>query len=208
MNGTPIKLLWSREDTTRHGFYRPPNLSRLRGAIDSDGDIVGWEHRIVTPTSWVSLGQIGAVRLPYSIPNMLVDLVVKPCHVPEGLMRAVGLTAHGFFTQCFMDELARAVGVDSYRFQRALLDPEKVPATKSKPGKISPRASVARFRAVLDEAAQKSNWDRPLDQNRGRGIAALSYANAFFAAVAEVTSMRKGGSALIAWLSLPIPDCS
>jgi isoquinoline 1-oxidoreductase beta subunit len=91
-----------------------------------------------------------------------------------------------------MDELARAAETDSYRFQRAMLDPEKIPATKFKPGKISPRASVARLRAVLDEAAQKSDWDRPLGQNRGRGIAALSYANAFFSAVAEVTLDAKG----------------
>jgi isoquinoline 1-oxidoreductase beta subunit len=123
---------------------------------------------------------------------MLVDLVVKRCHVPEGEMRAVGLAAHGFFTQCFMDELARAVGADPYRLQRAVLDPEKVPATKSKPGKISSRSSVERLRAVLDEAAQKSDWDRPREQNRGRGIAALSYANAFFSAVAEVTLDAKG----------------
>lgn len=192
MKGTPIKLLWSREDTTRHGFYRPPNLSRLRGAIDSDGNTIGWTHRIVAPSDSVTRGQLGAPRLPHSIPNMLVDFVMKRCHVPEGLMRAVGLAAQGYFTQCFMDELARAAGTDSYRYQRALLDPERVPETEVKPRKISPKASVARLRAVLDEAAQRSRWDRPLDRNRGRGIAALQYANSFFSVVAEVTLDGKG----------------
>ena len=114
MKGTPIKLIWSREDTTRHGFYRPPNLSRLRGAIDSHGNATAWSHRIVATSSSVTLGFLGAARLPYPIPNILVDLVVKQCHVPEGQMRAVGLAAQGFFTQCFMDELARAAGTDSY----------------------------------------------------------------------------------------------
>lgn len=91
-----------------------------------------------------------------------------------------------------MDELARAAGTDSYRYQRALLDPERVPETEVKPRKISPKASVARLRAVLDEAAQRSRWDRPLDRNRGRGIAALQYANSFFSVVAEVTLDGKG----------------
>ena len=192
MKGTPIKLIWSREDTTRHGFYRPPNLSRLRGAIDSHGNATAWSHRIVATSSSVTLGLLGATRLPYPIPNILVDLVVKQCHVPEGKMRAVGLAAQGFFTQCFMDELARAAGTDSYRYQRTLLDPERIPETASKPHKISPKARVARLRAVLDEAARKSNWDHPLGRNRGRGIAALQYADAFFAVVVEVTLDGKG----------------
>jgi len=82
--------------------------------------------------------------------------------------------------------------MDSYRYQRALLDPEKMSEVASKPRKISPRSRVARLRAVLDEAAQKSNWDSPLDRNRGRGIAALEYANAFFSVVVEVTLDAKG----------------
>ena len=135
MKGTPTKLIWSREDTTRHGFYRPPNLSRLRGAIDSHGNVTAWSHRIVATSSAVTLG-LGATRLPYPIPNILVDLVVKQCHVPEGKMRAVDLAAQGFFTQCFMDELARAAGTDSYRYQRTLLDPERILRQAQSPAKF------------------------------------------------------------------------
>jgi len=192
MKGTPVKLLWSREETTRHGFYRPANLSRFRGALDSDGRIASWTHRIVAPSDSKILGQLGSSRFVHAIPNMLVDLVVRPCHVPEGQMRGVGVTTHAFTTQCFMDELARAAGKDPYKFQRALLDPDRVPAERSKPNKPSPRSRAIRLRAVLDEAARKAGWGDRLGPNRGRGIAALEYADAFFTVVVEVTLDGKG----------------
>lgn len=192
MKGTPVKLLWSREETTRHSFYRPANLSRLRGALDSNGNLTGWTHRIVAPSDKYALGQLGSVSRVYAIPNTLVDIVVRRCHVPEGFMRAVGLATHAFFTQCFIDELARAAGRDPYEFLRALLDPDKTPTAVSNPRKIPPKSRVARLRAVLDEAARKSSWDNRLEQNRGRGIAAVDYADAFYSVVVEVTLDGKG----------------
>jgi isoquinoline 1-oxidoreductase beta subunit len=191
MKGTPIKLVWSREDTMRHGFYRPANLSRLRGALDSDGRLKAWTHRIVAPSDNFSLSQMGA-KFPHLIPNMLVDTVVKPCHVPEGPMRSVALGTHAIFTQCFMDELARVAGKDPYEFQRALLDPDAAPQVVTKPGKMSLKLRIARLRAVLDEAARKSSWDERRERNRGRGIAAVEYANAFYSVVVEVTLDGKG----------------
>jgi len=183
--GTPIKLLWSREDTMRHCFYRPASLSRLRGALDSDGNPTVLTHRIVATSDDLRLAPIGSIWLPHDIPNMLIDLVVKPTHVPEGLMRSVGLAAHAFLTQCFLDELARAAGKDPYEFQRALLDPDRALDAGSKP-------RILRLRAVLDKAAHKSNWDERLGPNRGRGIADVVYANAFYAVVVEVTLDGKG----------------
>jgi len=185
IKGTPIKLLWSREDTTRHGFYRPASLSRLRGALDSDGNPTVLTHRIVATSDDLRLAPIGSIWLPHEIPNMLIDLVVKQTHVPEGLMRSVGLAAHAFLTQCFLDELARAAGKDPYEFQRALLDPERALDEAKKP-------RILRLRAVLDEAAHKSSWGEPLGPNRGRGIADVVYANAFYAVVVEVTLDGKG----------------
>lgn len=176
----------------RHGFYRPANLSRLRGALDSGGNLTGWTHRIVAPSDNAPLGQLGSISRVHSIPNVLVDLVVKPCHVPEGYMRAVGLATHAFVTQCFMDELARAAGKDPYTFQRALLNPDRTPVIVSKPGEISAQSRVARLRSVLDEAARKSSWDAPLERNRGRGIAAVEYADAFYTVVVEVTLDGQG----------------
>ena len=191
MKGTPVKLLWSREDTMRHGFYRPANLSRVRGALDKEGNLTGWTHRIVAPSDSRARGQLGSIMPLHAIPNMLVDLVVKPCHVPEGFMRAVALATHGFVTQSFMDELARAAGKDPYEFQRALLDPGRLPAV-SQPEETSVRSRATRLRVVLDEAARRSSWDTQLGPGRGRGIAALEYAHAFYAAVVEVTLDGKG----------------
>ena len=105
-------------------------------------------------------------------------------------MRSVGLATNGFVTQCFIDELARSVGTDPYQFQRALLDPEKVRHVR--PGKISAKARAIRLRGVLDEAARKSVWSNRLGANRGRGIAALEYADAFFSVVVEITLDGKG----------------
>jgi isoquinoline 1-oxidoreductase subunit beta len=192
MKGTPIKLLWSREDTTRHGFYRPTNLSRVRGALDRDGNLTAWTHRIVATSTSFHRGQLGATDLLYAIPNMTVDFVVKPCPVPEGSMRSVALGTHAFVIQCFMDELARAAGKDPYHFQRELLDPHRVPeALRASHGEgLTTRA--ARLRAVLDEAAQRASWRHALEPRRGRGIAAVEYADAYYAVVVEVTLDGKG----------------
>ena len=190
--GTPIKLLWSREDTMRHGFYRPANLSRFRGALDASGNIASWSHRIVAPSDDIVLGQFGAALETHYIPNMLVDFVAKQCNVPEGPMRSVGFATHTFTTQCFLDELARAAGKDPYRFQRVLLDPDRAPETIARYHRITTKSQVMRLRTVLDEAALKSNWDDRLEPNRGRGIAVIEGREAFFAVVIEVTLDRKG----------------
>ena len=192
MKGMPVKLLWSREDTTQHGFYRPANLSRLRGALDSKGNLAGWVHRIVAPSDNADRGQAGSSLRQHAIPNVLVDFVVKPCHVPEGYMRGVGFATHGFVTQCFFDELARAAGKDPYLFQRGLLDPDQFSAEISASDIISPRSRVERLRAVLDAAAQKANWGDSLKPNCGRGIAAVVKSLGFYSVVVEVTLDGKG----------------
>src|SRR4029079_17248948 len=89
MKGTPIKLLWSREDTTRHGFYRPANLSLVRASINAQGDVSGWTHRIVATSHSELLHQLGSKQFLQAIPNVLVDTFVTPSQVPEGLMRSV-----------------------------------------------------------------------------------------------------------------------
>jgi len=199
MKGTPIKLLWSREDTMRHGFYRPTTLSRVRGALDANGNIAAWSHRIVAPSSVRERTQFGSDSLLYAIPNILVDFVVRRSHVPEGQMRGVGFATHGFVTQSFVDELARASAKNSYEFQRELLNPDKTPAavpTATVKGEItdniSPRSRAARLRAVLDEAALRAGWRDFMGPNRGRGIATVEEADAFYAVVVEVTLDGKG----------------
>ncbi len=92
----------------------------------------------------------------------------------------------------YQDNIVTIFPQDPYEFQRALLNPDKTPETVSKPRKIPPKLRVARLRVVLDEAARKAGWGDRLGPNRGRGIAALEYANAFFSVVVEVTLDGKG----------------
>jgi isoquinoline 1-oxidoreductase subunit beta len=200
MKGIPVKLLWSREETMRHGFYRPANVSRVRAAIDGAGNITAWSHRIAASSDSEALNVLGSDQLLYAIPNMRIDLAIRPSHVPEGRMRGVAFATHSFVTQTFIDEVARAVGKDVYEFQRALLDPDRTPGTApvalEDKNNLSPRERAVRLRSVLDEVAEKAGWGRPLGANQGRGIATHEEAEGFYAVVVEVTLDGKG------WLSI------
>ncbi|MGE3520441.1 MAG: molybdopterin cofactor-binding domain-containing protein, partial [Vicinamibacterales bacterium] len=116
-------------------------------------------------------------------------------HVPEGAMRGVGYSMTGFIAQGFVDELARAAGRDPYRFQRALLDPAHtpvhVPDGELDPD-MPPAERASRLRAVLDEAAVRSDWGTPLGAGRGRGLAIQEQQGAYYALVAEVTLDGRG----------------
>jgi isoquinoline 1-oxidoreductase beta subunit len=198
MKGTPIKLLWTREDTMRHGFYRPASLSRMKGTLDSNGSILAWWHRIVSPSDDRVKSQLGSDSLLYAIPNMIVDFVVRRSGIPEGQMRGVSFATQGFVAQSFIDELAKLAGKDTYAFQRVLLDPARTPAAvpvaipESAVENPLPRERAARLRAVLDEAARKALWGQGLGPNRGRGIAVEEEAGSYFAVVIEVTLDGQG----------------
>jgi isoquinoline 1-oxidoreductase beta subunit len=194
MKGTPVKLLWSRKETIQHSFFHPTNLSRVRAALDSDGNPIAWSHRLVAPSTNGGVALLGADSLLYAVPNMMVDFVIRRSHVPEGQMRGVGFANNGFVAQCFIDELARAANKDVYAFQHDLLDPNKTPAMVP-PGKIEGQVihdvssgdRAARLRSVLDEAAKRADWHKPLGSNSGRGIAVHEQADAYYAVVVEVT---------------------
>ena len=198
MKGTPIKLVWTREDTMRHGFYRPANCSRVRGALDADGNLLAWWHRIAAPSRERVRSQLGSDSLLYAIPNMLVDFVSRPSNIPEGQMRGVGFATHAFVTQSFMDELATLAGKNIYEFQRQLLDPAQTPQFVPEAiqgqvsGGLSPGTRAGRLRAVLDEAVEKADWGSDLGASRGRGIAVEEEAGSYFAAVVEVTLDGQG----------------
>ena len=165
--GAPVKLTWSREDDMQHDFYRPASYARLAGALDADGWPVAWTNRIACPSimeAWFPgstknnldpTSVEGVANLPYSIPNILVDYVRTETGIPVGFWRSVGASQNGFFSESFMDELAAAGKKDPYEFRRRLLD--KAP----------------RHLGVLELAAQKAGWDKPLPAGRFRGIAVL-----------------------------------
>ncbi len=182
--GAPVKLTWSREDDMQHDYYRPASLARISGGLSADGSPVAWTTRIACSSimdAWFP-GSIknnldptsveGVANLPYSIPNILVEYQRTEPGIPVGFWRSVGNSQNGFFSECFMDELAVAAKKDPYEFRRKLLDK-------------SPR-----WRGVLELAAQKARWDTPLPAGRFRGIAVLFAFESFSAQVVEVSVNR------------------
>jgi isoquinoline 1-oxidoreductase beta subunit len=185
--GRPVKVTWSREQDTRHDFYRPAVFGRLRTSLDSNGVVTGWRHRIVSPSILkrsmpfiTYLGHDvtsveGAANLPYNIPNQLVEYVMADTPVPVGFWRSVGSTQNAFITESFIDEMAYAGERDPYAFRRVLL------------------ADAPRFRAVLDLAAEKASWGSKLPEGWGRGIAIHKCFGSIAAQVADVQVTKAGG---------------
>jgi isoquinoline 1-oxidoreductase beta subunit len=185
--GAPVKLIWTRDDDLRGGYYRPMWHSRLRAALDDKGAITAWAHTLVGQ-SFIIGGPFeafivkdgidgtsveGAEDLPYAIPNLRVDLHTTKVGVPTLWWRSVGHTHTAFAVECFLDELAHASGQDPCEMRRKLL------------------AGKARWLGVLERAARESGWGKPLAAGRARGIAVHFSFNTYVADVAEV-SMQDG----------------
>src|SRR5881296_2357415 len=162
--GAPVKVIWSREDDMRNGFYRPTSYNRFAAGLDASGRPVAWTHRIAGTPLRLKFGPLekgiddslvdGAIDLPYAIPNLLVDqLTLTLAAVPRGPWRSVGVSHNGFVTECFLDEIAAAGGRDPFDLRRELL--------RDKP----------RHRRTLEVAAEKAGWGTPLPAGRARGIA-------------------------------------
>ncbi len=183
-------MIWTREDDTQHDFYRPATYNRLSAALDGAGNPTAWTHRIVGPSimSRVFPNRVkngidptsveGAANIPYAIPNIHVDYVMMDIGVPVGFWRSVGSSQNAFITECFVDELAAAAKIDPYEFRRRLL------------------GGAPRHRAVLELAAEKAGWGKPLAQGRARGIAVAESFGSFVAEVAEV-SVSKDGEVMV-----------
>ncbi|HEY6158623.1 MAG TPA: xanthine dehydrogenase family protein molybdopterin-binding subunit [Gemmatimonadales bacterium] len=178
--GAPVKVIWSREDDMRNGFYRPTSLNRFAAGLDAGGRLVAWTHRIAGTPLRLKFGPLekriddslvdGAVDLPYAIPNLLVDqATLELAAVPRGPWRSVGVSHNGFVTEAFLDEVAAAAGRDPFELRRELLH--------DKP----------RHRRTLELAADKAGWGTPLPAGRGRGIALAEWGPTTCAEVAEVS---------------------
>ena len=190
----PIKLLWTREDDTRGGYYRPMYLHKVSAGIDAQGQLVAWQQRIVgqsivagTPfekmliKNGVDMTSVeGAADLPYAVPNLLVDLHSPRPGVPVQWWRSVGSTHTAFSVETIVDELAGLAGKDAVAFREGLL------------------SKHPRHLGVMKLAAEKAGWGKPLPtlragERRGRGIAVHESFGSFVAQVAEV-SVAKDGS--------------
>ena len=153
-------------------------------AIDAQGRLIGWTHRIVGPSIDSRFGPLeegvddslidGAANLPYAIANILVEQAIADTPVPVGYWRSVGSSRNAFVAECFLDEIAAAAGQDPLECRRALL------------------RDHPRHRAVLETAAEHAGWGSTLPPGRGRGIAVAESSESFVAQVAEVSIGRDG----------------
>jgi isoquinoline 1-oxidoreductase beta subunit len=184
----PVKVVWTREDDTRGGWYRPMWYDRMVGGVDDKGNPIAWTHTIVgqsimegTPfaafgiQNGIDMTSVeGAADLLYGIPNLQVDLHTPKIGVPVQWWRSVGHSHNGFAVEAFFDELAHLGGKDPYELRRVLL------------------ANQPRMRAVLELVAANAGWGKPLPQGRARGIATHFSFDSYVAQVAEVSVDKQG----------------
>jgi len=188
MPGTPIKLLWSREEDMVQGRYHPVMQCKLVGGLDASGNLTGLHMRLSgqsilaavrpevvqaqkgrDPLSFQGVFESGEHQFSYTVPNLLIDHAMRNTHVPPGFWRGVNINQNAVFIECFMDELAEAAGQDALEFRRKLL------------------GGNPRGLAVLNAAAEKIGWGKPLPNGRHRGLAVLKAFNSYVAGAAEIS---------------------
>ena len=189
----PVKLVWTREDDMRAGWYRPMYVHAVRGAVDKSGAPLAWHHRVAgqsimkgTPFEGFIQNGIdptsveGAANTPYAIPNLQFELHTTELGVPIQWWRSVGHTHTAFVMETFIDELATAARKDPVEYRRGLL--QKAP----------------RHLGVLNLAAEKAGWGSPLPAGRARGIAVHESFDSFVSEAARCPS-RAAGRGCIGW---------
>ena len=190
---TPVQLVWTREDDMTHDFYRPSGMRRMRGAVDAQGKVVAWSDYLVdtaigafwsAPGTWKPNGGELPSDLVYPVANIRTSFSLAQSSVPRAWWRSVESSFNVFAVESFIDELAHAANKDPYQFRRLLLELPPVP--RAKPDPAQRPFEPQRLIAVLDLAAKKAGWDKPLPPGRGRGIACTNV-YAYLAQVAEVT---------------------
>ena len=190
--GTPVKLIWSREEDMLHGRFHPVTQCKLTGALDKDGNLTGLHMRISgqsivagifpqniqngrDPAVFQGLNPPGPeASIGYTVPNLLIDHAMRNPHVPPGFWRGVNLNQNTIYLECFIDELAHATGKDPLEFRRALM--------KNHPKHL----------AVLNAVAEKAGWGTKTPDGVHRGICQTMGFGSYVAAVAEVSVSPEG----------------
>jgi len=170
----PVQVVWTREDTFAHGFYRPYTHQTMKAGLDADGWPVAWLHRIYgQPPRGTSTG--GARNPPYTLPNFRCDNHLEDWGIPIGPWRSVGNTQTCFAVESFMDECAHAAGIDPVSYRRRLM------------AEANPR-----LLNCLLMAAEQAQFGREMGERQGQGIAAWTCFGGYGAMVAEVTVASDG----------------
>jgi isoquinoline 1-oxidoreductase beta subunit len=192
MPGVPIKLLWSREEDMTHGRYHPTTQCKFTGSFDENNNLTGLHMRIsgqsiiafVAPHNLVNgkdpftfqgLNAGGAEGVfGYTVPNLLIDHAMRNPHIPPHFWRGVNNNQNSLYLECFMDELAAAVGQDALEFRRKLL------------------VNHPKHLAVLNAVAERAGWGKPLPEGVYRGLSQHMGYGSYVAACAEVSVSKEG----------------
>jgi isoquinoline 1-oxidoreductase beta subunit len=186
MPGTPIKLIWSREEDMTHGRYHPVTQCKLVGGFDADNNLTALHMRISgqsiqatlrpeglvngkDPSTFAGLNPSGDATFGYTIPNLLIDHSMRNPHIIPGFWRGVNVNHNAIYVECFMDELAQAAGQDPLEFRRKLMS--------KNPKNL----------AVLNAVAEKIGWSKPAPQGVYRGLAHLHAYGSYVAGAAEIS---------------------
>jgi isoquinoline 1-oxidoreductase beta subunit len=186
MPGTPVKLLWSREEDMLHGTYHPITQAKLVGSFDANNNLTGLHIRIsgqsilsklfparlvngMDPATFQGLAPRGEAAIGYTLPNLLVEHSMRNPHVPPGFWRGVNVNQNAIYLECFMDELAQAVGQDPLEFRRKLM------------------ANHPKHLGVLNAVAEKIGWGTPAPQGVYRGLAQHMGYGSYVAAATEIS---------------------
>ena len=187
MKGVPVKMVWSREEDMAQDYFRPIGLCKLEAGLDAQGNLLGLQLRVsgqsinayLSPQNikdGKDLRQLQGLtaapsdaQLGYTVPSLRTEYAMRNTHVPVGAWRGVNTNQNGLYLECFMEEVAAAAGRDPLEFRRALM--QKHP----------------KHLAVLNAAADKAGWGKPLPAGVHRGIAQFMGYGSYTAAVAEVS---------------------
>ena len=186
MPGTPIKLLWSREEDMLHGTYHPITQCKLVGAFDADNNLTALQVRLsgqsilftlrpaalvngMDPAAFQGLAATGEAAIGYTVPNLLVEHSMRNPHVPPGFWRGVNVNHNAIYLECFMDELAHSIGQDPVEFRRKLM------------------AKHPKHLGVLNAVAEKIGWGTPPPKGVYRGIAQHMGYGSYVAGAAEIS---------------------
>ena len=177
----PVKVIWSREDTTQHSAVRPMTFSQLKGGFSKEGQLVSFEHKVISPSYFDSVGpnfdktKVDAIMIEgigeqaYQIPNIKTSYVYADFHVPVAAWRSVTSSTVAFAHECFIDELAHKVKKDPLDFRLQMLNKD------------------SDTKRVLLKLKEVSNWDKPLPKGKGRGVAQWEFFAGLCAHVVEVS---------------------
>ncbi|ADP18031.1 aldehyde oxidase and xanthine dehydrogenase, molybdopterin binding domain protein 2 [Achromobacter xylosoxidans A8] len=214
--GTPVKLVWTREDDIHHDYLHTVSVERLEAVLDQNGQVQSWLHRSAAPTiaSLFAEGAKGqqlfesamsAINMPYRIPNVQVETAEVEAHARIGWFRSVANIPHAYAAQCFIAELAHRAGKDPRDFALDLIGP----ARRIDPGTMadtwnyseSPERypyDTGRLRGVIEAACQGAEWGRTLPQGHGLGLAFCYSFMSYTATVVEVAVDAKGEVRVVA----------